>query len=85
MGLMSTGRRSQPNGQPPLHECVTGDRCVPTWLATAGPGLTFSSPVPNPAATILLTARVVYQGQVVASPGTYITPAQADLWGVPHG
>lgn len=65
-----------------VHECVVGDACHPTWLDTSGPGLTWQEPVPDPAATVAVTTRVVHDGYLVAVPGDVITPEQATLWGV---
>lgn len=66
-----------------LHECVVGDLCHPTWVDTSGIGPTWVVPVPDPAATIEVTTRVIFEGFLVATPGDKITPEQATLWGVP--
>lgn len=80
-GLLESRRSRSQYG--PLHECVVGDGCHPSWVDTAGPGVTWEVPVDDPDATIEVTTRVVFGGFLVATPGDKITPEQATLWGVP--
>jgi hypothetical protein len=88
MALLRTRLSRSHLDQPPLTECVTGDRCAPTWLATSGPpigspwDLVATPVVPDPAATVLVTERVFFDEVLVAIPGDYITPAQAAEWGI---
>jgi hypothetical protein len=85
--LLSERRSHDVYGQPPLHECVTGDKCEPSWLATSGPAVflpyaEWGAPARDPEATVLVSTRVVFGGILRATPGDYITPAQAAEWGL---